>query len=140
MVAACVVTLALGLSGCIGSSRSTAAVCHVFETDAVAFHNHYEEEAKTTNESNAFGALADVGEAPGRLAEIMSKMEAVAPSDIEPAFKTLAGAFKEMSQNEGKDALDPLSGLASGFSLAFSSAHAFSEVDTYLTKHCRRPQ
>lgn len=138
LIGAALILGGLLLAGCSGT-RSAAAVCQVFATDGVAFHNHYEQEAKTTNQSSALGTLADVMVAPSRIAVLMDKMDAVAPSDIEPAFKVVADTFHTAAKNQGSAALNPIGSLFSDLSLGLGSHQAFSEVDAYLADHCPRP-
>lgn len=130
------VLLALPMASCGGTTRSAAAVCHVFATDGVAFHDHYQHVADSMNSSNVFGSIADLASVPGRMAELLSKMDAVAPKDVEPAFASLASTFQQMASSEAQGALHPLSGLASSLALALTSQGAFDEVNAYLTKHC----
>ena len=99
--AACGLPL-LVLMGCANSSRSALAVRKVLNTDGVVLHNRYEKLADSTNASNVLASLAAVAGAPGRIADLLSKLEAVAPPNIAPAFKTLAGSYREMGENEGK--------------------------------------
>jgi hypothetical protein len=131
--------IVMAASGCSGSSRSALAVCKVFDTAGVAFHDHYERLARTTNSTNVLSSLAAVAGAPGRLADLMSKMDAVAPSDIEPAFKTLADTYQQMATNESGDVLHPLGGVISSLSLGLNAEGASEEVNAYVARHCGRP-
>jgi hypothetical protein len=132
--------LAMSLSGCFGSTRSALAVCKVFDKDAVAFHDRYEQDAQATTQGNVLSTLGDLAAAPSRLAALMDKLDAVAPSEIEPAFKTLADTFGQMAKNQGGGALNPIESLASGLSLALRAQGAFTKANAYLAKHCGRPQ
>jgi hypothetical protein len=124
--------MVLSLTSC-GSSRSAAAVCHVFNTAGVALHNHYEQLARS---GNLLGSLAAVAGAPGRLADLMAEEEAVAPSDIASSFKTLAETYREMGRSEASG----LGGLASDLSLGLNAQGASEHVNAYLGTHCHLPQ
>jgi hypothetical protein len=128
------VIAALLLSGCFWDNRSVEAVCQVWDSDGLALHRQL-----TINHSqarqNPIGALAQIASAPGQLGDLMEKMAAVAPSDVEPSFQELANAFHQMAQNEG----DPMAALASGLAGAFTTQGAANEVNSFLAQHCGIP-
>jgi hypothetical protein len=133
-----VVLAALKLSGCFGDDRSIAAVCQVWNTDGLALHNQLAGTSGTA-QSNPFGTLAELGSAPGSHGRPDGQMAAVAPSDIEPSFQTLAAAFQQISQNAANGLNDPLSALAGGMAEAVSSRGAVDDVNNFLSKNCGVP-
>jgi hypothetical protein len=130
--AAWVGIVSLCLAGC-GTTRSAAAVCHVFNTAGVALHNHYEDLARS---GDLLGSLAAVPGAPGRLADLMAEEEAVAPSNIAPSFKTLSQTYRQMGSSEASG----LGGLASDLTLGLNAQGASEHVNAYLAQHCHLPQ
>jgi hypothetical protein len=132
---AAAVLLVLALSGCFGSDRSAAAVCRVWDTDGRALHDQLGYTPKTANDLP--GALANLAGAPGRVADLMDSMAAVAPSDIEPSFKTLADAFRQVGASES--AGDPLSALAGGLAAGVNAQGAVAQVNAFLASNCGTP-
>lgn len=129
--------LFLVAAGC--GERSTEAVCDVWKTEGLALQNSFEN-AGSTGSGNPFEGLALLAGAPGRVSDLMDKMASVAPSDIEPSFKSLAEAFDAMAHTEGDALSDPFSALSGGLSAAFNAQGAAEEVNRYLAQNCGIPQ
>jgi len=138
-----VLVIAIGVAGC-GNSRSAAAVCRVWDNDGAALHNKY------TNDGNQFsgqssglaGPLAAIGDlitAPSQLADLFSKMAAVAPNAIEPDFESIASTFKDEQKEEGEALSNPLEALGSGLLNAVESGGAYDRVNAYLSANCGIP-
>ncbi len=130
---------ALLVSGCFWDNRSAGAVCHVWDTDGLALHNHLEVN-QSHAQQNPIAALAQVAAAPGEVGDLMAKMAAVAPSDVEPSFQQLAEAFHQVGQNEGTAAVNPLAGLANGLANAFAAQGAADNVNQFLAHNCGIPK
>ncbi len=116
-----------------GSVRSAAAVCHVWDTSAVALHNKY---AKDAQSGNGLESFLDVITAPNDLATLMDQMSAVAPTNIEPDFQALADAFHKASSVSGGDITDPLGAIASGLINGLAVSGSEQRVNSYLEANC----
>jgi hypothetical protein len=135
LAAVCLLLVAALTSGCSdGVSRSAAAVCKVWNTDAVALHNKYAHDAQG---SLSVGSVADLIAAPNDMAVLMEKMAAVAPNSIEPDFNALATAFHQESASESKAVIDPLGALASGLVGGLAVSGSEKHVDQYLQSNCQ---
>jgi hypothetical protein len=132
------VTAAVVLSGCFSDGRSAKAVCKVWDTDGLAVHDQFNQTGSQAS-SDLPGALANLAGAPGRVADLMDKMAGVAPSDVEPAFKTLANAFRTMGNKEGQGVTDPLGALAGALAAGFTAQGSIDTVNNFLSQHCGVP-
>lgn len=130
-VAAAVLALAW-LGGCFREERSAAAVCRVFKEQGGALHDHYQRTADAMSQDTLLTSVADLLGAPGRIADLMSKLAAVAPEDIQPTFQTLADTFREIGKNEAH----PFAGLLSNLALSVNAAGAFDDANAYVKAHC----
>lgn len=126
-------TVALTLASCGGTSRSAHAVCNVWRTDGKALHDQLEARSNDAS-SDPFGTLASIAGTPGKVASLMDKLAAVAPTNVEPNFKNLAAAFHDMANSEGAGAIDPLAALASGLAGAFNTQDDVEAVDHFLRR------
>lgn len=118
------------------SGRSAAAVCEVWDTDGVALHNSFQHPSRS---DGGLSGLAQLAGAPGALGDLMAKMAAVAPSDVEPAFQELADTFHSIGAGEGSGVSDPLSVLISGFAAGASAQAAVQQVNQFLLTNCGTP-
>lgn len=125
----------VALEGC-GQDRSAAAVCKVWDRDGLALHDRL---ASVDASKDLGGALAEIAGSPGRLADLMDRLAAVAPKDVEPAFAGLGAALRKSSDNAGAGAGNPLGALAGGLALAISSQGDVETVNGFLAQHCGIP-
>lgn len=120
------------------NGRSVKAVCRVWDTEGAALHARLEQTG-----SNAAGdpldALANLAGAPGQIGELMSRMAAVAPSNIEPDFQSLAQAFEQIGSNDGSGLRDPIGALGSALALGFNEEAAANDVNGFLARNCGIP-
>jgi hypothetical protein len=129
----------LGLSAC-GSARSVAAVCSVWDTEGLALHERYERDAKGVNSfAGMFTDLASVLGAPNELAHMMSRMADVAPTEVEPDFESVAGAFKKLSESESAAITDPLAAVGGNLVEALASEGSFNRVNSFISSNCGIP-
>lgn len=126
------------LAGCLGDGRSAEAACEVWETDGLALHDRFEQNADQVS-SDLPGALAEIAGSPGRIATLLDKMAAVAPTDVEPAFAHLAAALRQTGQTAADGVSNPLGALASGLALALTSQGDVDAVNGFLAEHCTTP-
>lgn len=135
-VAAVAALLAGSVSGCFLDGRSAAAVCKVWNTDGRALHDQFAHPNVKTPDDLP-GALANVVGAPGRVADLLDKMADVAPSDVEPSFKALANAFRQVAAGVGSG--DPLGALAGGLAAGANAESAYQTVNAFLATNCGVP-
>jgi hypothetical protein len=120
------------------NGRSVEAVCRVWDTEGVALHARLEQTGSDAS-GDPFNALASLAGAPGQIGQLMGKMAAVAPSNIEPDFQSLAQAFAQIGSNEGSGLSDPLGALGSSLALGFNEEAAASSVNAFLAGTCGVP-
>ena len=119
------------LSGC--TSRSAQAVCQVWNTQAVALHNQYENDAQS---GNVITSITDLARAPSALANLFNQMAAVAPTNIEPDFQAIANAFKQAQSTDINDAGDPWAALGAGLLNGLSVFDSAQRVDQWMSANC----
>lgn len=139
--------LALGICasfcGCGESTRSVAAVCHVWDTQGLALHEKYEAVNKAEKTSGAAGVLSVLASAigaPNELAHLMTAMANVAPPESQPDFETVAAAFKKLSESEGKAITDPLGAIAGDLVESAATSGSYERVDSFLATNCGIPR
>jgi hypothetical protein len=115
------------------NGRSVEAVCRVWDTEGAALHARLEQAGSSRD---PFNALANLAGAPGQIGQLMGKLAAVAPSNIEPDFQSLAQAFGQIGSNEGSSLSDPLGALGSSLALGFNEEAAASSVNGFLAGNC----
>lgn len=131
------------LSGCGGSTRSVAAVCHVWNTRGLALHEKYEAVAsaeKTSGTAGVLSALASAIGAPNELAHLMTEMANVAPPESKPDFESVASAFRKLSESEGKAITNPLGAIAGAVVESAAASGSYERVDSFLTTNCGIPK
>jgi len=132
----------LALSGCGGSSRSVAAVCHVWDTQGLALHDKYTRDGQAAQGAGLTAALpplADLIRAPNDLATLMTQMGDVAPEPIAPDFETIASSLHKLSDSEGSSISDPLGTLASNVVNGLAVNGSYERVDQFLAANCGIP-
>jgi hypothetical protein len=126
----------LSLSGCgTTPNRSVAAVCHVWQTQAVALHNQYARDAA----GEPLLSVIDLIRAPDDLANLMDNMAAVAPTNIEPDFAALATTFHQVSASEGQAFTDPLGAALGNFVSVIAISGSYQRVNYYIWTNCSGP-
>lgn len=130
---------ALVLSGCGGTERSAQAVCHVFDTQAVALHDAYQQDAAQVSKGNPLPTFIDVIKLPNDMAVLMHQMDKVAPDPIESDFASLASYFEDLSKNQGKELSDPVGALGQGLVSAIGISGSYARVDSFLAANCHLP-
>jgi hypothetical protein len=130
------------LYGCGGSTRSVAAVCHVWDTQGLALHEKYEAVGKAEKTSGARGVLSVLASAigaPNELAHLMTQMANVAPPESQPDFESVASGLKKIAESEGKAITDPLGAFAGNLVESASIAGSYTRVNTFILKNCGIP-
>ncbi|HEY4810769.1 MAG TPA: hypothetical protein VIH71_06895 [Solirubrobacteraceae bacterium] len=120
------------------NGRSVEAACRVWDTDGVALHARLEQTGSNAS-GDPLNALANLAGAPGQIGQLMGEMAAVAPSNIEPDFQSLAQAFAQIGSTEGSSLSDPLGVLGSSLALGFNEEAAASSVNSFLAGKCGIP-
>lgn len=120
-------------AGC-GGGRSVAAYCHVFYTTGAKLRAAY---SSTSN--NLLTDLGKVFGAPAQLADFFTRLDAVAPTTIEPQVATLAHAFRSEVDSEGNDLIDPIGGVLGGLADGLASEQAYEAVTHWTLQHCGPP-
>jgi hypothetical protein len=141
-VTAVVLCTSILITACSGSTRSIAAVCHVWDTDGLALHEKFEDAANGEKAGDAEGMIAglvSIVGAPNELSRLMSEMAGVAPSSAEPDFEAVASSFKKLSESEGKALTDPLHTLGANIIDAVAVSGSYRRVDAFLAKNCGIP-
>jgi hypothetical protein len=131
------------LYSCGGSTRSVAAVCHVWDTQGLALHEKYEAAdtaEKTNGAAGVLSVLASAVGAPNELAHLMTAMANVAPPESQPDFESVASAFKRLSESEGKAITDPLGAIAGDLVESAATSGSFERVDSFLATNCGIPR
>jgi hypothetical protein len=121
------------LASCSGSNRSAAAVCHVWDTQAVPLHNRYQSDATG---KFSLQELADLIAVPQTLANLMGNLAAVAPEPIETDFSELQHAFQNEVNNAGQAVTNPIGALSSGLVSGLESLGPYDRVNSYLSNNC----
>jgi hypothetical protein len=120
------------------NGRSVEAVCRVWDIKGAALHARLEQTGSTASR-DPFNALANLAGAPGQIGQLMGKMAAVAPPNIEPDFQSLAQAFAQIGSNEGSGLSNPLGALGSALALGFNEEAAANNVNNFLARNCGIP-
>jgi hypothetical protein len=134
--------LCFGICGCGGPGRSTAAVCHVWDTQGLALHEKYEAAANAEKSGGAAGVisvLASAIGAPNELAHLMTQMAEVAPPESQSDFESLSSGLKKMSESEGKAVTDPLGAIAGNLVESAAIAGSYARVNAFILKNCGIP-
>lgn len=136
-----VVVLISICAGCSGSGqdRSAAALCKTFQSQALALHEKYataDAQVKSPSTSSYLRGLFALFQSPSDMIELFAKLDAVAPSDIEPRIASVETALKQELSAGGQTLSDPLSALGSGLATAMSSEGDFEAVNAYINQHC----
>jgi hypothetical protein len=139
---ALVLTIAVALGGCGGSTRSVAAVCHVWDSQGLALYNKYAQAdhgIQNGGTAGLFKGIVDLVAAPNDLAVLFDRMAAVAPESTAPDFNALASALHKEVDNIGQDATNPLAGIASGLVSGLAMSGSYDRVNQFLTANCGIP-
>jgi hypothetical protein len=132
----------LALLACGSSTRSVAAVCHVWDTEGLALHDKFDSAAQGEQSKGTEGLLAGLASivgAPSELSRLMSQMADVAPESAAPDFETVASSFKKLSESEGKALTDPLGALGGNLVTALAASGSFNRVNGFLSTNCGIP-
>jgi hypothetical protein len=140
VVAVVLVAACLPLSAC-GAGRSAAAVCSVWDTEGLALHERYEQDAKGAKGfAGMMTDLVSVLGAPNELAHMMNRMAQVAPSEVEPDFESMAQDFKKLSESESTAVTDPLGTIGGNLLAGLASEGSFNRVNSFISSNCGIPK
>jgi hypothetical protein len=114
--------------------RSVATYCQTFYSEGEQVQQEYQ---PTGNTGDPLAALGNLISAPSQLATLFAKLQAVAPSDIEPDVAQLQQALQQEANSE--DSGDLLGGLVQGIALGASTQQAENNVNAWTLKHCGPP-
>lgn len=117
--------------------RSVAAYCQTWKTEGKRLHAKWSAAQRQAEVSdNPFGSLTTVMGAPADLADFFAKLDAVAPTEIEPAVARYRDAWKQTAENLGGKASDPLSFLMAQLGVAAQTVGVENQLDTWTQSHC----
>ena len=131
-IAVLVPLMALIISGCSGSPRTTAGFCSVYhqqEQQYLAQYNH-------PSSSDGLGDLVDLIGAVSDWVPIFEKLDQAAPPSIEPDVQNILDSLKQEDQAAGQEVTNPLAGLASGLDAALMSSASWQNLNTFIEQNC----
>lgn len=135
--------LSLFVVGCGTPSRSVSAVCHVWDTNGLQYHNQLAAmDAQMTNDPNwssALTALLDIVAAPHNLSILYAQMANVAPEGNEPDFQAVSDFFEQAAKAESQEITDPLAAMGNGLLSSLEDAGSFTRTDDFLDQNCGIP-
>jgi hypothetical protein len=135
VVAAIVVLAVRYFTG--AGDRSVEAYCQTWKAEGEQLHSRWAMSQRQAQSSgDPFGALSTVMGAPTDLADFFDKLDAVAPTDIEPAVARYRDAWRQTADNLGGKASDPLSFLMAQLMVSAQSAGAEGQIDSWTKSHC----
>jgi hypothetical protein len=121
------------LSGCLfAGGGSAAAVCNVWNTEGRALQHQF---SSVGSGRDPLAGLGELAAAPQAMASLMNDMAGAAPSNIQPAFQTLASAFGQIAQNSSGG--NVLGALASGLADDYADQNAENQVNAFISQNCR---
>jgi hypothetical protein len=133
-IATTCVAVAAVTSGC-GEDRSAEAYCRAFYAKAAPIRQSYVDQNQRV-ESDPFGSMIKLLQAPGDLASIFDSMVDHAPDEIKSDTVIVRDSFKQMQDTMGKAVSNPLEAMGAGLVSSLSSGGALERVDAYLSAHC----
>jgi hypothetical protein len=77
--------------------------------------------------------------APAQLADFFGKLDAVAPTSIEPEVRQIQQAFQQEVNNATKDLTNPVGGVISGLASAIETGPAWTSVNRWTESNCGPP-
>lgn len=123
----------VGLVACHdGSTRSVSAYCKTF----FEYGKQLRAEYQGAQNSDLLTQAAKAIEAPQELATFFSRLDKVAPSDIEPDIAVIRNAFQKESDNLGPAAANPLAGLITNLLTGLTSTGSWQRVNDWTDEHC----
>jgi|SRR5215470_13751001 len=135
VVTVCIVLAVWHFTG--ADRRSVKAYCQTWQTEGERLHAKWAASQRRAKASdNPFGAFSTVMGAPADLADFFAKLDAVAPSEIEPAVARYRDAWKQTADNLGEKATDPLSFLMAQLAVAAQTASVEQQLDSWTRSHC----
>jgi|SRR5579859_1135519 len=131
--------MALTLSACGSSARSTKAFCSTLQQGAQHFKQQAGEIDQLTKRSAILGlvaAFANVGD----YAQFLDKLNRVAPSEIQDDMNTVDQDFHDSINTSGSAAAGLITGNPAGFAeLLFKAlvhANSYKRVDEFASAQC----
>ena len=134
-------TIGLVTTGCSGSTRSAAAYCSTFKTEAVRIHDKYQARLGNLDpKADPLGSLlvgtGSLIEAQGDLVVLFDKLADHAPNDIVSETRAVRDSLKAQSAANGKTLSDPLGALGDSVMRGLSSMGSTTAVESYIRQHC----
>jgi hypothetical protein len=116
-----------------GPTRSAAAFCSVYFQQKHQYLATYDSRDYRNDPLagllNAIGAMSD-------WVPMFEKLDAVAPSDIEPDVATIVDSLKKEQDAAGQELSNPLGALGSGLTAALMSSASWNNLSQYIQKNC----
>jgi hypothetical protein len=127
---------AILVAGCGGSSRSVSAYCKTFYGQGSALRQQWLQADQQTS-ADPLDALGQIFAAPQELANFFNRLDAVAPSDIEPDVKLIGQTFSAEASSLSSG--NVIQSLASGLVSSVTSEGAFNAVNQWTLTNCGPP-
>jgi hypothetical protein len=147
IIAALALTASLGLVSCSSSAptRSVANFCSTYNTQKSKFESQYSSIGQGGSSESGTQVLSDLilgFQSLGDVGVILTKLDAVAPSDIEPDVAAVQQSWKDMQGtlgDEAENAFNP-TGLAGvvvkGLLMSVESNGSWTRVGNYIQTNC----
>jgi hypothetical protein len=134
--------LLLALLSCSSSpTRSRAAFCETFTTNAVRLHDKYQTAANSAaaqggSLSSLIGSLGNLLSAQGDLVTLFTQLAQVAPSDIATDVAASRDALKAQASATRNIASNPLGAIAQSLIGGLQASGSFDRVNSYINQNC----
>lgn len=140
-------TGAILLAACSGSepTRSVTNFCNTYNTEKANFQSKYAPLESGDQPQNGEAVLTDLimgFQSLGDVSVILTKLDNVAPSDIEPDVAAVLDSWKGMQDSLGDEAsnvLNPgglLGAMLKGLLASVESGGSWNRVGDYIEKNC----
>lgn len=142
---AAALSMALLAAGCgsggSGSARTVENFCATYSSEKAQFTGKYAPIEKS-NSGNALSNLLLGIQSLGDVKVILTKLDKVAPDDIEPDVAEVLDSWKKMQDtlgDEAGNALNPgglIGAMLKGLIASIQSQGSWERVGSYVTKNC----
>src|ERR1700722_18447419 len=138
--------VALIVAGCGGPpTRSVAAFCATYSSEKAQFQSKYAPLEQTTGPQSGTATLTDLllgFQSLGDATVILTKLDKVAPDDIEPDVAAVLASWKGMQDSLGDEAsnvFNPtglIGAMFKGMLPSAESAGSWERVSNYISQNC----
>lgn len=140
----CLVVCALAalVTACGGPKRSVAAFCSTYHSEKQQFLTRYGNLGTSSDNNSLLTDLVEGVQSLGDVTVILTKLDKVAPSDIQPDMDTVLNNWKQEQSTLGGEvghAFSPtsvLGDLGKGLFQAAEANGSWTRVGDYINQHC----